>query len=67
MRDASKTKQQLIDELVQLRKRFEELERAREYYRTLIEKNLDELDDKFRPRLVERLERVKQGERDLYF
>jgi 2-iminoacetate synthase len=33
----------------------------------LIENNLKELDDKFRPRLVERLERVKQGERDLYF
>ncbi|MEN8155352.1 MAG: [FeFe] hydrogenase H-cluster radical SAM maturase HydG [Bacteroidota bacterium] len=34
----------------------------------LIRKNVDELDDdKFRVKLEERLERVKQGERDLYF
>ena len=34
----------------------------------LIQKNLIELeDDKFKTRLEERLERVKQGERDLYF
>ncbi|MCK4748524.1 MAG: [FeFe] hydrogenase H-cluster radical SAM maturase HydG, partial [Bacteroidales bacterium] len=33
----------------------------------LIEKNLKDLDDKFKPRIEERLERVKQGERDLYF
>ncbi len=34
----------------------------------LIQKNLKELDDdKFKSKLEERLERVKQGERDLYF
>ncbi|MCK4991413.1 MAG: [FeFe] hydrogenase H-cluster radical SAM maturase HydG, partial [Bacteroidales bacterium] len=34
----------------------------------LIQKNLDEMNgDKFKIKLEERLERVKQGERDLYF
>jgi 2-iminoacetate synthase len=34
----------------------------------LIAKNLEELDDdRFKVKLKERLERVKQGERDLYF
>jgi 2-iminoacetate synthase len=33
----------------------------------LIEKNMKELDEKFKPRMIERLERVKDGERDLYF
>ena len=34
----------------------------------LIQKNLDEMNgDSFKPKLEERLERVKQGDRDLYF
>jgi 2-iminoacetate synthase len=33
----------------------------------LIEKNLKELDEEYRTRVLDRLERVKQGERDIYF
>jgi 2-iminoacetate synthase len=33
----------------------------------LIQKNLDEMDTKFRKRVEERLELIKKGERDFYF
>ena len=33
----------------------------------LIEKEINEMDDKFREEVIKRIERVKKGERDLYF
>jgi 2-iminoacetate synthase len=33
----------------------------------VIERNLNEMDDKYLPEVRNRIERIKQGERDLYF